>query len=115
MKIEIENYKCPSWNEFNRRVHWAVRACARDELKMLVYVEMMRYRGLKIDNSVNITIEAHFKSGMRRDLDNLFVKPILDGIVQSGLIRDDNGDVVETLILKAKVKMPSNKIIIYIN
>jgi len=62
-----------------------------------------------------IRIEAHFTHGNRRDPDNLYVKPIIDGIVKSGLLSDDNGKIVDWVALKAEVKMPSDKIIIYIN
>jgi Holliday junction resolvase RusA-like endonuclease len=115
MKLTIENYKCLSWNEFNRNMHWSIRTAVREELKSLVYAEMCKHRGVKIDKTVDVDITAYFKDWRRRDLDNLFIKPILDGIVDSGLIRDDNGDVIDSLTLRAKVRQPQNKIIIKIN
>lgn len=123
MKIEINQYKCPSWNEFNRAIHWAVRAQERDDMKLIFMDCLYRQHGRdnlrklaeNLVKPVKVRIEAHFKNYARRDPDNLFVKPILDGIVKAGIFRDDNGDVIKSLTLEAKRKMPSDKIIIYIN
>ncbi|HBI17169.1 MAG TPA: hypothetical protein DDY52_03405 [Candidatus Moranbacteria bacterium] len=123
MKIEIDNYKCPSWNESNRAIHWAVRSVIRDEMKSLflacLYSQYTRAElkklGEELKKPVDIKIEAYFKLSNRRDPDNLFVKPILDGIVKAGIFTDDNGDVIDSLTLRAIRKMPSDKIIIYIN
>lgn len=122
MKITIENCRCPSWNEFNRSVHWAVRAVKRQELQDFVYEAMTKqFKGsirriaVQINKPIQVSIEAHFKNNHRRDPDNLFVKPILDALVKYGLFYDDNGDVIESLTLRAKRKMPSDQIIISIN
>ncbi len=123
MKIIIQNCKCPSWNEFNRGVHWAVRAAKRDELQSLVLGCMReQYRAvslkriaLEIKKPVDIRIEAHFKNTNRRDPDNLFVKPLIDGIVKAGIFTDDHGDVINSLTLMSKRKMPNDQIIICIN
>lgn len=123
MKIEIENYKCPSWNESNRAIHWAVRSAVRDEMKQLFLAcmysqytrEELKKMSAELKKPVDVRIEAHFKLSNRRDPDNLFVKPILDGMVKAGIFTDDNGDVVNSLTLKATRKMPKDKIIIYIN
>ncbi|MEI7890908.1 MAG: hypothetical protein WCI36_02970 [bacterium] len=122
MKITIENCKCPSWNEFNRSVHWAVRAAKRQELQDFVYEAITKqFKGsfrritAQIKKPIQVSIEAHFKNNHRRDPDNLFVKPFLDAMVKVGLFYDDNGDVIESLTLSAKRNMPSDKIIISIN
>ena len=122
MKITIDNCRCPSWNQFNKGVHWAVRASARQELQDFVYEAIVRqFKGsfrriaVQIKKPIQVSIEAHFKNNHRRDPDNLFVKPILDALVKYGLFLDDNGDVIDSLTLKVKRNMPSDKIIISIN
>jgi len=122
MRITIENCKCPSWNEYNRNVHWAVRAAKRQEMQDFVYEALTRqFRGsfrrmaAQIQKPIQVSIKAHFKNNHRRDPDNLFVKPILDALVKFGLFSDDNGDVIYSLTLMAKRKMPSDQIIICIN
>jgi len=113
MKIEIENYKCPSWNDM-QITHWAVRLTEKRSLQKLVYVYAYNLKK-KAKVPATVTVEAHFKDGKRRDPDNLYVKPILDGLVQSGMLMDDNGDVIESITLIAKVKMSSDRILISIN
>lgn len=70
---------------------------------------------MQMKKPVDMKIVAYFKNTNRRDPDNLFVKPILDGIVQAGLIPDDSGQYIDSLTLSTKVKSKSDKIIIYIN
>ena len=118
MEIIIEKFKCLSWNEC-QRMHYRIRGAARDEVKGLVLRIVQSDRKiLKTARSMTgpftLTIEAHFIHGNRRDPDNLFVKPIIDGLVQAGIFPDDNGKIIESLVLKAKIKMPSDKIIISI-
>lgn len=119
MKIIIENFKCPSWNEMQVK-HWVLRADDRNALKMLAYNAVRKLfvdpiEAITFTDPVNVMIEAHFKLSNRRDPDNLYVKPIIDGIVKSGLLPDDNGEVIKSLTLSTKIKMPSDQIIILIN
>ena len=68
----------------------------------------------RVDPPVRITIEAHFKGGNRRDPDNLYVKPIIDGMVAAKVIPDDNGEVVESVTLRTCIRQPSDVIVIEI-
>lgn len=124
MKILIERYKCPSWNEFNRsQMHWTERGVRRDELAELVHGcifsqysrAAFKRRVLEMKKPADVRIEAFFKSAQRRDPDNLYVKPILDGIVKAGILPDDNGEFINSVTLMARVKAGEDKIIIYIN
>lgn len=116
-KIIIDNFKCPSWNTFNRSVHWAVRAGKRDEIQKLVkcyvfdQVDDMEPFGKK----VNIRYECFFRDkGIRHDHDNMFVKPITDAIVKTGLIRDDGWRDIHDLTIHVKGSQDENKIVIWI-
>ncbi|EKE25673.1 MAG: hypothetical protein ACD_5C00075G0005 [uncultured bacterium] len=118
MEIVIDRYKCLSWNEC-QKMHYITRGQARDEVIELVLGAIHSDRKiLKTAKSMigpfTLTIEAHFSHGNRRDPDNLFVKPIIDALVKAGIFPDDNGKVIEALTLKAKTKMPNDKIIISI-
>jgi len=122
MKIEIERCKCPSWNDM-QTAFWAKRSVERDELKNLTFCTIFatynrsefKRRVLAMKKPAEVRVEAHFKNSVRRDPDNLYVKPILDGIVKAGLLPDDNGEFISAVTLCAKVKMPMDKIIISIN
>lgn len=64
------------------------------------------------NNPIKLVIEAHYRNNNRHDPDNLYVKPILDALVKIGVLKDDNGDCVESVTLTAKRKMPEDRIII---
>lgn len=84
------------------------------DIKGIVAAEFMSIplENRKMIPPVRITIEAHFKGGNRRDPDNLYVKPIIDGIVAAKVIPDDNGEVVESVTLIAKRKHGKDMVII---
>ena len=51
----------------------------------------------KFEGRVNVAIRYYFKNKMRKDIDNYTPKFIMDGLVDSGLIEDDNSEVVKNL------------------
>lgn len=102
LEIRIERFKCFTWNSFLYK-HWRKGWDAKKELEELVYWETMeRCKGKKIAfDQARVTIRAGFKGKSRHDPDNLFVKPILDGMVKAGIFPDDNGGVIKALTLIA--------------
>lgn len=114
MKIVIENYKCLSWNDM-QRVHWALRAEEKKVLQRMVYAQAYNLRKSKVSVPAIVKIEAHFEGKKIHDPDNLFVKPVLDGLVKAGIFEDDNGKIIDWVCLKTEIEMPKNKIIILIN
>lgn len=115
MKIILEKCKCPSWNDM-QIAHWVKRSVERDILKNMVYALANNERKKeKIDTPARVIVEAHFSDNKRHDPDNLYVKPILDGLVQARIFEDDNGEIIESVTLKAKKWMPKDLIIISIN
>ncbi|MFA5993343.1 MAG: hypothetical protein WC823_00115 [Parcubacteria group bacterium] len=115
MKIILENFKCLSWNDM-QNIHWSLRAQEKKNLQNAVYALAYNLgKKEKVNIPALVKIEAHFKDGGRHDPDNLYVKPILDGLVRAGVFEDDNGKIIDWVCSKAEVKMPSDQIIIYIN
>jgi len=118
MQIIIRNYRCASWNELNRSIHWRARANFRDELYILTNKALREsLKGKKVerfDGSVDMRIEAHFKGSNRRDPDNLYVKPIQDALVFRGVLKDDSGKYVASLTLSVKTKMQEDQVIVTI-
>jgi Holliday junction resolvase RusA-like endonuclease len=57
------------------------------------------YSNLKIDEC-NMTFITYFKTKARHDIDNCVPKFMLDGLVDSGFIVDDNSDHLKCLTLK---------------
>ncbi len=115
MRLEIKNLYCPSWNDI-QNLHGRKRSSVMSDIKNVVYMETLAIPREKrvVSAPVRISIEARFKGGNRRDPDNLYVKPIIDGIVAAKVIPDDNGEVVESVTLIAKRKQESDMVIIEI-
>lgn len=51
-----------------------------------------------------ITFTAHFVGKRKHDPDNLYVKPMMDALVDAGIIADDNSEVIESVTLKIVTK-----------
>ena len=114
MKIVLENYKCLSWNDM-QNAHWAIRSEEKKTLQNMVFALAHNAgRKEKIKVPASVMIEAHFKDDGRHDSDNLYVKPILDGLVRAKIFKDDNCEIVDWVCLKAKKNMSSDQIIILI-
>lgn len=94
------------WGEF-------MRIPSESYFKDLVTGESTR-ETRKMMPPVRIVVEARFKNSNRRDPDNLYVKPIIDGMVAAKVIPDDNGEIVASVTLVAKRKQESDMIVIEI-
>lgn len=115
MRLVIKNLYCPSWNDI-QALHGIKRSKVMSEIKNIVYAETLAVPREKrsVIPPVRIIIEARFKGGNRRDPDNLYVKPIIDGMVAAKVIPDDNGEVVESVTLIAKRRQEKDSIIVEI-
>lgn len=117
MKLILNQFKMPSWNEYNSRSHWAKAKKKNDEIYWLVY-EAIKNSGYKDINDllqnkkVKLIFEIHYKGNRRHDPDNSFLKPIIDGIVKCGLLRDDSTKEIKEIIIRARVGQKENKVII---
>lgn len=113
MRLDIKNLYCPSWNDI-QALHGIKRSKVMSDIKNIVYAETLAIPREKriVVSPVRIIIEAHFKGANRRDPDNLYVKPIIDGMVAAKVISDDNGEVVESVTLIAKRRQERDLIII---
>lgn len=121
MKITIKNLKCPSWNDLQRR-HWSFQMKMMNGIKGLVVAEARSQVPAKERTAAywkgalptEVHIIAHFQGSNRRDCDNLYVKPILDGLVFAKVIPDDNCDVVSSVKLTAIRNQEADSITIFL-
>jgi hypothetical protein len=87
----------------NARRHW--RTTHRDNAEWRTVARESAilggwdYRGPEPITACTIAIEFVVPDRRRRDLDNLIAstKPLTDGIVASGLLADDSGDVIRSV------------------
>ena len=117
MKIIIDNYKLPSWNELYAGGHWIKRKKLADEAHELVHwavYQTPKPKPLPFKKKVVIEYEIHYKDKRRRDHDNANVKLITDGLVLSGILADDSTKEIDYIKVQVKIGQPSNKVIINI-
>lgn len=79
------------------KAHWRKYNTVMNELKEIVAASLL---GLPRDifaDEVEVDIIVYQQKRMRRDCDNVFVKPVLDCVVDHGIIADDNWTIVKKL------------------
>lgn len=101
MKIYIP-YNFDNWNEYIRkeRTNKFIGAKIKAEEKNIVgwYVKGLEYKG---NYPVKLVITKYFKD-KKQDLDNVRIKGVLDGLVASKVIKNDNLNCITEITLKAK-------------
>ena len=83
----------------NGRVHWRDKhACMKKDLEAVLWAARSYGSALPTEPWIEatVTIDLYLRTKGRRDADNLLasLKGVLDGIVQAGLIRDDDMDTI---------------------
>lgn len=120
IEIIINNFKAPSMNELMHK-HWTLHSRWMREMKALVAGETMAQvkakdrKGNHFAGGVAVFIEAEYKGSNRRDTDNLYVKPILDGLVQAGLLKDDNCEIVKFVGISVRRNSESDRVRIVVS
>jgi crossover junction endodeoxyribonuclease RusA len=81
----------------NVKLHWAVKARAARDAKMLAWVEAIKFRQSKPLQNVTVRVVWFPPDKRRRDEDNYTraTKHYMDGIVGARLIEDDNAKVIK--------------------
>ena len=107
IKYTIELPRLPSKAlSSNARVHWSQKAKAMIEDKDLVIGQVLSKYQRPSQPLTSVTVQLFFiLDARKRDWDNLCSssKGYLDGLVDSGLIADDNITVIKELILKGRL------------
>ena len=102
MKILIP-YEPPNWNEYiklERSNKFGANALKQKEKAIVqAYAKGKVYEG---NYPVEITFTAHF-SDYRRDLDNVRVKGILDGLTACKTLKNDNLKCIAKITILSKV------------
>ena len=114
MKIEIKDFKCPSMNASYAGRHWTKRKKQTDEIHELVYYACYEQKTKPVKKyPVTLSFDVYYKDKRRRDIDNLSVKEIIDGLVRAGIIKDDCDKYVKE-IRKRIIRGDDNKVVIKI-
>ena len=111
MKITIPDYKLPSRNQLYSSNNWRNRKQIVDELKSIVSVYIPHKM---IDDRVDITIKAYYKTKLLRDSDNIEAKLVID-CLKGKVIHDDNVKYVRRVTTEAIIGAEENKLEIEIH
>lgn len=108
MKIEIPDYKLPSWNQLYSQGHWSKRKKLADEAHNLVWA----YAPSKMfDCQVDIEVVAYYKYKRRHDSDNVCAKVVIDGL-KDRVIKEDDTRHVRKVTTQAIIGADSDRVVI---
>lgn len=109
-------YKLISINQW-AAWHWTEKGKHKSTIQTTVWATIKEAAFPKPKTPVALEITGYFKHKKKKDIDNYSggstIKAIIDGIVDSGLIPDDNTDYVSSLSVKLE-QSDENKIKIII-
>jgi Holliday junction resolvase RusA-like endonuclease len=89
----------PSLNEWAIAVRMSANTIKQNWKDFIIFVvKHYGYDNLKLD-SVSVTVKSYYETKRRRDNDNISPKFILDGLVEAGMIVDDDYIHLNPLII----------------
>ena len=96
--IVIKDYKLPSQNTINN-MHWTKKAQLNTETKWLLKEALQDYDGLiGWDKPITLEFKIYIKDKRKHDVDNCYVKNLIDGLVDNGIITDDDDRYVNRIV-----------------
>ena len=111
LKIYID-YDFTDWNSYIRIERgnlYEANRIKQTEKQAVCFMVRKRYTG---KYPVTLTIRPHFKD-KRRDLDNYRIKGLIDGLVAANVIKNDNLNCINKIILEPVfTKEPGVEVII---
>lgn len=79
-------------------MHHFARGEHKRMIQKLTYYEAIQHR--RNFEKARITFTAFFKGSRKHDPDNLYVKPMMDALVQAGIFKDDNNTIIQSVTLQ---------------
>lgn len=101
MVIKI-NKTFMNWNEYINKERSNKYWASSIKKKEKEYIKSLCLKPYDGDYPVEVTFKKHFKDH-RQDLDNLRVKGLLDGLVASGVLKNDNLRHINKIVFEAFV------------
>lgn len=92
-------YNFINWNDYirlERANKFKANKVKQYEKTFLTFVMKEKYAG---NYPVTLTLRPHFKD-KRQDLDNFRMKGLIDGLVAAGVIKNDNLNCINKIILE---------------
>ena len=99
MKIRL-NYVPPNWNDYinaERTNKYRANEIKQDEKQLMMYLcKRKKYEG---KYPIELILRPHY-SNYRQDLDNFRYKGLLDGLVASGVLKNDNLKHIQRIVIE---------------
>ena len=109
------NLKVLSLNNLLRKNKWTCKR-ATDEAKEAAFYAIKQAKLKPIKQfPVVITFHAVWKNKIRRDVDDLFTKPIVDQLVRSGILPDDSLAYVSKVVFTGEIGMKRDHLVVHID
>lgn len=103
-----------SWNVLLRKHYWTVKKVFDEWKKATRWaVKEGKVRAVSV-YPVQIMVEAHWKQKRVHDIDGLVFKPILDALVNCGILKADNLNHVAEVVHRGKIGQEQDQLIITI-
>lgn len=94
--IDYDFVDMNSYINIERSNRYAAAKIKREEKEFIVWTVKKRYLGAY---PVTLTVRPHFKD-KRRDLDNFRLKGLIDGLVAAGVIKNDNLNCINKIVIE---------------
>lgn len=91
-----------SWNQIATS-HWRKYKKYKDELAEHTFYTIKKQGIESCVFPVEILVEVSWKDKRKRDVDNIFIKPILDTLVRENILKDDNCEYVRSVYYTGKI------------
>lgn len=93
-----------------RDSHWSARASAEASIQQVVKQRVKRLHARQVIDRAHVEVVRLQRTAHRRDPDNLAAtaKPMIDGLVQAGLLPDDSHRHVASVVLRVVVDRHRN-------
>lgn len=91
------DYEPPNWNEYiniERTNFYKANKIKQQEKKIIKLLVKEKYKG---NYPIEFIIKPHYKDH-RRDLDNVRIKGLIDGLVSAGTIKNDNLTCIRRIV-----------------
>lgn len=102
------DYDFPNWNKYidaERTNKYIANNMKQQEKNMVKYL----CRGLQPITTYPVTIKIKkYVKTKNTDVDNIRIKGLLDGLVEMGILKNDNLNYIKKIILEAEVSKEKN-------
>ncbi|MEA2037132.1 MAG: hypothetical protein U9O94_06460 [Nanoarchaeota archaeon] len=113
MRITIKDFKAPSLNKSYAGRHWSKRKDEADLIHTLVWAAINEQKISPITKfPVDIYVTAYYKYKHRRDGGNVSEKELVDGLVMSKILPDDDTKHIRWSATRAIIGAKEDKVII---